>query len=88
MIMRFNWCVLDVKEMTLRLLSVLMNIWIENSCDVSLCWQLSGGCELTVVLHDFSAGCSTELSVSTGEGGKKKNPTLIAFIILISWRCL
>lgn len=48
-----------------------MNICIENSHDVSLCWQLSGGCELTVVLHDFSAGCSTELSVCTGE--KKKN---------------
>ncbi|MED6281666.1 hypothetical protein CHARACLAT_024008, partial [Characodon lateralis] len=28
---------------------------------------LSGGCELTVVLRDFTAGCSTELSVSTGQ---------------------
>lgn len=35
-------------------------------CD-SLRLQLSGGCELTVVLQDFTAGCSTELSVSTGE---------------------
>uniref|UniRef100_A0A8D3A9Y8 non-specific serine/threonine protein kinase n=1 Tax=Scophthalmus maximus TaxID=52904 RepID=A0A8D3A9Y8_SCOMX len=26
--------------------------------------KLSGGCELTVVLHDFTAGCSTEMSVS------------------------
>ncbi|XP_047225589.1 kalirin isoform X2 [Girardinichthys multiradiatus] len=29
--------------------------------------KLSGGCELTVVLRDFTAGCSTELSVSTGQ---------------------
>ncbi|KAM4559204.1 kalirin isoform 1-T1 [Odontesthes bonariensis] len=29
--------------------------------------KLSGGCELTVVLQDFTAGCSTELSVSTGQ---------------------
>ncbi|XP_023688517.1 kalirin isoform X4 [Paramormyrops kingsleyae] len=29
--------------------------------------KLSGGCELTVVLHDFAAGCSTELSVQTGQ---------------------
>ncbi|XP_055005301.1 kalirin isoform X1 [Boleophthalmus pectinirostris] len=29
--------------------------------------QLSGGCELTVVLQDFTAGCSTEMSVSTGQ---------------------
>ncbi|XP_069388513.1 kalirin isoform X3 [Paralichthys olivaceus] len=29
--------------------------------------KLSGGCELTVVLHDFTAGCSTEMSVSTGQ---------------------
>ncbi|TWW80452.1 Kalirin, partial [Takifugu flavidus] len=29
--------------------------------------RLSGGCELTVVLHDFTAGCSTELSVCTGQ---------------------
>ncbi|XP_074513865.1 kalirin isoform X4 [Sebastes fasciatus] len=29
--------------------------------------RLSGGCELTVVLHDFTAGCSTEMSVSTGQ---------------------
>ncbi|KAL3969409.1 potassium voltage-gated channel Shal-related subfamily D member 1 [Sarotherodon galilaeus] len=28
--------------------------------------KLSGGCELTVVLQDFAAGCSTEMSVSTG----------------------
>uniref|UniRef100_A0A8C9XG71 non-specific serine/threonine protein kinase n=1 Tax=Sander lucioperca TaxID=283035 RepID=A0A8C9XG71_SANLU len=28
---------------------------------------LSGGCELTVVLQDFTAGCSTEMSVSTGQ---------------------
>lgn len=33
----------------------------------SLCLQLSGGCELTVVLQDFTAGGSTELSISTGE---------------------
>lgn len=31
-----------------------------------VCLQLSGGCELTVVLQDFAAGCSTEMSVSTG----------------------
>ncbi|KAF7215188.1 transcript variant X3 [Nothobranchius furzeri] len=29
--------------------------------------RLSGGCELTVVLQDFTAGCNTELSVSTGQ---------------------
>ncbi|XP_035770529.1 kalirin-like [Neolamprologus brichardi] len=29
--------------------------------------KLSGGCELTVVLQDFAAGCSTEMSVSTGQ---------------------
>ncbi|XP_075870077.1 kalirin isoform X2 [Nelusetta ayraudi] len=29
--------------------------------------KLSGGCELTVVLHDFTAGCSTEMSVCTGQ---------------------
>ncbi|XP_030283143.1 kalirin isoform X1 [Sparus aurata] len=29
--------------------------------------KLSGGCELTVVLTDFTAGCSTEMSVSTGQ---------------------
>ncbi|KAM3608101.1 uncharacterized protein V6R79_019102 [Siganus canaliculatus] len=29
--------------------------------------KLSGGCELTVVLQDFTAGCSTELTVSTGQ---------------------
>ncbi|KAI9547012.1 hypothetical protein NQZ68_021682 [Dissostichus eleginoides] len=29
--------------------------------------RLSGGCELTVVLQDFTAGCSTEMSVSTGQ---------------------
>lgn len=46
----------------------LINILMGNSHDVSVCLQLSGGCELTVVLHDFSAGCSTELSVCTGEG--------------------
>ncbi|XP_054870922.1 kalirin isoform X2 [Amphiprion ocellaris] len=29
--------------------------------------KLSGGCELTVVLQDFTAGCSSEMSVSTGQ---------------------
>ncbi|KAJ8253327.1 hypothetical protein GJAV_G00211670 [Gymnothorax javanicus] len=29
--------------------------------------RLSGGCELTVVLQDFVAGCSTELSIQTGQ---------------------
>ncbi|XP_029348731.1 kalirin [Echeneis naucrates] len=29
--------------------------------------KLSGGCELTVVLQDFTAGCSTEMSVTTGQ---------------------
>nr|XP_057937172.1 kalirin isoform X1 [Doryrhamphus excisus] len=29
--------------------------------------KLSGGCELTVVLQDFTAGCSSEISVSTGQ---------------------
>uniref|UniRef100_A0AAR2M3I1 non-specific serine/threonine protein kinase n=1 Tax=Pygocentrus nattereri TaxID=42514 RepID=A0AAR2M3I1_PYGNA len=29
--------------------------------------KLSGGCELTVVLQDFVAGCSSELSVQTGQ---------------------
>ncbi|XP_028291403.1 kalirin isoform X2 [Gouania willdenowi] len=29
--------------------------------------KLSGGCELIVVLHDFTAGNSTEVSVSTGQ---------------------
>lgn len=47
---------------------VLISILMENSHDASVSLQLSGGCELTVVLHDFSAGCSTELSVCTGEG--------------------
>lgn len=38
-----------------------------NQVFLSFCLQLSGGCELTVVLQDFTAGCSTEMSVSTGE---------------------
>ncbi|KAJ8282297.1 hypothetical protein COCON_G00048160 [Conger conger] len=29
--------------------------------------KLSGGCELTVVLQDFSASCSSELSIQTGQ---------------------
>ncbi|XP_077472527.1 kalirin isoform X3 [Stigmatopora argus] len=29
--------------------------------------KLSGGCELTVVLQNFTAGCSSEISVSTGQ---------------------
>ncbi|XP_052377916.1 kalirin-like isoform X6 [Oncorhynchus keta] len=29
--------------------------------------RLSGGCELTVVLQDFTAGCSSELSLQTGQ---------------------
>ncbi|XP_036396533.1 kalirin isoform X3 [Megalops cyprinoides] len=29
--------------------------------------KLSGGCELTVVLQDFNAGCSSELSIQTGQ---------------------
>uniref|UniRef100_A0A8C7MF17 non-specific serine/threonine protein kinase n=1 Tax=Oncorhynchus kisutch TaxID=8019 RepID=A0A8C7MF17_ONCKI len=29
--------------------------------------KLSGGCELTVVLQDFTAGCSSELSLQTGQ---------------------
>ncbi|XP_029566803.1 kalirin isoform X5 [Salmo trutta] len=29
--------------------------------------HLSGGCELTVVLQDFTAGCSSELSLQTGQ---------------------
>ncbi|KAJ8406006.1 hypothetical protein AAFF_G00308940 [Aldrovandia affinis] len=29
--------------------------------------RLSGGCELTVVLQDFSASCSSELSIQTGQ---------------------
>ncbi|KAJ8012874.1 hypothetical protein DPEC_G00047410 [Dallia pectoralis] len=29
--------------------------------------KLSGGCELTVVLQDFTAGCSSELSIQTGQ---------------------
>ncbi|XP_072541978.1 kalirin isoform X5 [Salminus brasiliensis] len=29
--------------------------------------RLSGGCELTVVLQDFVAGCASELSVQTGQ---------------------
>lgn len=32
-----------------------------------LCLQLSGGCELTVVLQDFAASCVSELSVQTGQ---------------------
>lgn len=32
-----------------------------------LCVQLSGGCELTVALHDFAASCVSELSVQTGQ---------------------
>lgn len=71
-------CVLDLNDRK-TLKGVLFNILIEDSHDFSVSLQLSGGCELTVVLHDFSAGCSTELSVCTGEG---KKITLIAFIIL------
>lgn len=71
-------CVLDLNDCK-TLKGVLVCILIEDSHDFSVSLQLSGGCELTVVLHDFSAGCSTELSVCTGEGEKK---TLIAFIIL------
>uniref|UniRef100_A0A8B9LTK4 non-specific serine/threonine protein kinase n=1 Tax=Astyanax mexicanus TaxID=7994 RepID=A0A8B9LTK4_ASTMX len=33
----------------------------------SLSLQLSGGCELTVVLQDFVASCTAELSVQTGQ---------------------
>ncbi|XP_031413764.1 kalirin isoform X2 [Clupea harengus] len=29
--------------------------------------KLSGGCELTVVLQDFAAGCTSELSIQTGQ---------------------
>uniref|UniRef100_W5ME09 non-specific serine/threonine protein kinase n=2 Tax=Lepisosteus oculatus TaxID=7918 RepID=W5ME09_LEPOC len=29
--------------------------------------KLSGGCELTVVLQDFTAGCSSELSIQVGQ---------------------
>ncbi|XP_059930629.1 kalirin isoform X4 [Gadus macrocephalus] len=29
--------------------------------------KLSGGCELTVVLQDFTAGCSSELTISSGQ---------------------
>ncbi|XP_039613341.1 kalirin isoform X3 [Polypterus senegalus] len=29
--------------------------------------KLSGGCELTVVLQDFNAGCSSELSIQVGQ---------------------
>ncbi|KAM4608414.1 LOW QUALITY PROTEIN: kalirin-like [Polymixia lowei] len=29
--------------------------------------KLSGGCELTVVLQDFTAGCSTEMTIITGQ---------------------
>uniref|UniRef100_A0A4W5Q235 non-specific serine/threonine protein kinase n=1 Tax=Hucho hucho TaxID=62062 RepID=A0A4W5Q235_9TELE len=37
-------------------------------CSLSLSLsQLSGGCELTVVLQDFTAGCSSELSLQTGQ---------------------
>lgn len=32
-----------------------------------LLWQLSGGCELTVVLQDFTAGHSSELSIQVGQ---------------------
>lgn len=63
--MRFNVCVFALNDCKTGI-----NILMENSHDVSVCLQLSGGCELTVVLHDFSAGCSTELSVCTGEGKK------------------
>lgn len=63
---------------------------MENSHDVSVSLQLSGGCELTVVLHDFSAGCSTELSVCTGEG--EKTFTALCSILfakdVIKRRCL
>lgn len=30
-------------------------------------WQLSGGCELTVVLQDFAASHSSELSIQVGQ---------------------
>lgn len=65
--MRFNVCVFALKGCKTPE-DVLINILMEDSHDVSVSLQLSGGCELTVVLHDFSAGCSTELSVCTGEG--------------------
>ncbi|CAL8338245.1 unnamed protein product [Boreogadus saida] len=29
--------------------------------------RLSGGCELTVVLQDFTAGCSSEMTISSGQ---------------------
>lgn len=33
----------------------------------SLPWQLSGGCELTVVIHDFTACNSNELTIRRGQ---------------------
>uniref|UniRef100_A0A8C4E5W7 non-specific serine/threonine protein kinase n=1 Tax=Dicentrarchus labrax TaxID=13489 RepID=A0A8C4E5W7_DICLA len=53
-----NKTVLKVSDTEMK--TVLSNV-------SSLCLQLSGGCELTVVLQDFTAGCSTEMSVSTGQ---------------------
>uniref|UniRef100_A0A8C7TSD5 non-specific serine/threonine protein kinase n=1 Tax=Oncorhynchus mykiss TaxID=8022 RepID=A0A8C7TSD5_ONCMY len=41
-----------------------LNSLFSRSLPVS---QLSGGCELTVVLQDFTAGCSSELSLQTGQ---------------------
>ncbi|MGH0133719.1 UNVERIFIED_CONTAM: hypothetical protein FKN15_053342 [Acipenser sinensis] len=36
----------------------------QNTVDID---KLSGGCELTVVLQDFTAGCSSELSLQVGQ---------------------
>lgn len=52
-----------------------------------LCLQLSGGCELTVVLQDFTAGCSTEMSVSTGESSLFVSSTGFSLVLPVYGVC-
>lgn len=47
--------------------SVSFSLFSLLSFSLCVCLQLSGGCELTVVLQDFAASCMSELSVQTGQ---------------------
>ncbi|ELW61629.1 Kalirin [Tupaia chinensis] len=57
----------DVSELSvlMRELSVAMSAGSGEDCVDN--YHLSGGCELTVVLQDFSAGHSSELTVQVGQ---------------------
>uniref|UniRef100_A0A8C7GVX6 non-specific serine/threonine protein kinase n=1 Tax=Oncorhynchus kisutch TaxID=8019 RepID=A0A8C7GVX6_ONCKI len=48
-------------------LSLSLSLSVSLFLSFSLSVSLSGGCELTVVLQDFTAGCSSELSLQTGQ---------------------